>query len=129
TRRKTRRDSPASRHRARGVAACQDPTFPMSRLQGDLPRRARPGFIARPALVQAVAAGQARGLTVLAAPAGYGKTWLAGQVARRWSQGAPRRDGLCVWTLQGSTTILQALRSFCALFDEQDVPASLDTAG
>ena len=99
----------------------------MSRLQGDLPRRAHPGFIARPALVQAVAAGQARGLTVLAAPAGYGKTWLAGQVARRWSQGAPRRDGLCVWTLQGSTTILQALRSFCALFDEQDVPASLDT--
>jgi hypothetical protein len=44
----------------------------------------RPGFVARPRLARALGEGLARGLVVVCAPAGFGKTaLLAGWVARQ----------------------------------------------
>lgn len=65
-------------------------------------------FLAREALVGRLAGDARHGLVVLAAPAGYGKTWLGAQVARRWeSRSAPVRT----WRLQHDHTILQAQRT------------------
>jgi LuxR family transcriptional regulator, maltose regulon positive regulatory protein len=44
---------------------------------------ARAGFLPRPHLVERLARGMARGLTLVCTPAGFGKTTLLGEWARR----------------------------------------------
>ncbi|WP_028081746.1 LuxR C-terminal-related transcriptional regulator [Solimonas soli] len=81
-------------------------------------------FLPRPGLVDAALPDGGRGLLVLAAPAGYGKTWLARQLAQVWSERNPER--VRVWTLHSATSLTQALRSFCELCGHAGMPASLN---
>lgn len=81
-------------------------------------------FVPRPGLIAALCSQAGMGLTVLAAPAGYGKTWLASQVAQAWAVPFPAAP-VRIWTLQSSTTLMQALESFCALFGQHRVRSSL----
>lgn len=83
-------------------------------------------FIARPALIESLTRQISPGLTVLAAPGGYGKTWLLRQIAQTWGNTPTRQTPLRVWTLQNSSTPLQALRTFCALFGHCQIPQDLD---
>src|SRR5215470_11792811 len=54
----------------------------------------RAGFVPRPRLLARLAEGIGRGLTVVGTPAGFGKTTLLGDWARRSSGGtSPRRWG------------------------------------
>lgn len=84
------------------------------------------GLIPRPALLSKLLRQTGPGLTVLAAPGGYGKTWLLNQIARAWPHAAPGANGARVWTLHSSSTPMQALRSFCALFGHHELPGNLD---
>ncbi len=83
-------------------------------------------FAERPALLDAALANESHGLLVLAAPAGYGKSWLAQRIAARWQEAHSRR-GMAVrqWNLSSKTTLTQALRSFCELFGQYDKPTLL----
>jgi ATP/maltotriose-dependent transcriptional regulator MalT len=75
-------------------------------------------FLPRAALIDRLAGDAQPGLVVLAAPAGYGKTWLGAQVARRWeSESAPVRT----WRLQHDSTMPQALRSLGGTFGIEQV--------
>lgn len=76
------------------------------------------GFIPRIELTANLLRQAKSGLTVLSAPGGYGKSWLAHQVALSM----PAREH-CLWTVQSTDTLMQALRSFCALFEQSAVPA------
>jgi ATP/maltotriose-dependent transcriptional regulator MalT len=88
----------------------------------------RPGvnteFIPRSALLGSVLAPPHRGLVVLGAPAGYGKTWLLTQAAAAWSSFPSAQGSAVTWRLQGRTTVLQALRSFCAIYGRQADPVA-----
>jgi ATP/maltotriose-dependent transcriptional regulator MalT len=81
-------------------------------------------FVPRPHLIAALCGQAEVGLTVLAAPAGYGKTWLAAQVAQIWAAPFPAAP-VRLWTLQSTTTLMQALESFCALFGQRKLQSSL----
>jgi ATP/maltotriose-dependent transcriptional regulator MalT len=71
-----------------------------------------PPFLPRTALVDRLAGDAQPGLVVLAAPAGYGKTWLGAQVAQRWdSRSAPAK----IWRLQHDTPMQQAQHSLSEL--------------
>ena len=71
-----------------------------------LPRRLPTGAISRPLLIERLEAGQSADLTLLSAPAGYGKTtlltaWLATLTVRRyaWVSMDPRDiDPVRLWT-------------------------------
>lgn len=81
----------------------------------------------RPALLaRLLAKEESRGLCVLHAPCGHGKSWLLDRLAlalgRCTDTGQPAR----IWRLHGAVTLGQALRSFCRLFDIDAVPPSLD---
>lgn len=80
----------------------------MCKVHPELQRHRLERFAPRTALVDALAGDAAPGLVVLAAPAGYGKTWLLGQVGLAWA-----RDAMPVhtWRIQRSTTEAQALRA------------------
>ena len=84
-------------------------------------------FVERPALVAAALPDLQRGLLVLTAPAGYGKSWLSGQIASHWSEGGEHgHKTVRTWTLRTTTTLTQALRSFCELFGHTDIPSLLN---
>jgi LuxR family transcriptional regulator, maltose regulon positive regulatory protein len=84
------------------------------------------GFVPRPSLVAKLLGTSATGLAVLAAPGGFGKTWLTGQVAQGWAASLPSAAPVRIWTIQSSTTVTQALRTFCALFGQSGVSPQLD---
>ena len=84
-------------------------------------------FLPRSELIDRLAADTQPGLVVVAAPAGYGKTWLGAQVALRWS--AASDDPVRTWRLQHGDTMPRALRSLGDLFGVGDVvDAGDDTA-
>lgn len=84
-------------------------------------------FVQRRSLVEMALPEHQHGLLVLAAPAGYGKTWLSGRIAAHWSKtGDAHRRTVRIWRLHNTTTLTQALRSFCELFGHTDIPSSLN---
>lgn len=83
-------------------------------------------FLPRSELIDKLAADTGPGLVVLAAPAGYGKTWLGAQVAQRWNVSSD--DPVRAWRLQHESTMQRALRSLCDVFGVVDVDATADAA-
>jgi LuxR family transcriptional regulator, maltose regulon positive regulatory protein len=81
-------------------------------------------FLERTALIEAALARQPRGLLVVTAPSGYGKSVLARHIGAHWS--AQQVRPLRVWPLRSTTTLNQALRSFCEIFGFDDRPSSLN---
>ena len=77
-------------------------------------------FLARTVLVHAALASQPRGLLVITAPTGYGKSTLARHIGEHWAQHQARP--LRSWTVRNTTTLAQALRSFCEAFGVDDRP-------
>jgi LuxR family transcriptional regulator, maltose regulon positive regulatory protein len=64
--------------------------------------RTRPNLVERPRLREVLAAGEERALTLVSAPAGFGKTTLLGEWAKSWSAQADQWPG-SPWTRRTTT--------------------------
>ncbi|MGH8515852.1 MAG: hypothetical protein ACREUE_00190, partial [Panacagrimonas sp.] len=88
------------------------------------PARSSERFLPRSGLIDKLAADTEPGLVVVAAPAGYGKTWLGAQVARRWNESS--ESPAHTWRLQHGSTMPRALRSLGELFGVDAVDGAGD---